>query len=134
MGRTADGRAHSWVILQKPAKNEIQKFVKLTDRTYACNDLTNFEGEPQVLTGNGSYVNMLKLACKNSLNKIKLMYFSAGFSQWESLWGAASGWSRAARAAVASADLSQPRSPYAPGAALARAAAYYLHKLGVNGW
>ena len=35
----------------------------------------------------------------------------------------------------ASADLSQPpRSPYAPGAALARAAAYYLHKLGVNGW
>ena len=37
-------------------------------------------------------------------------------------------------AAVASADLSQPRSPYAPGGALARAAAYYLHKLVVNGW
>ena len=41
---------HSWVILQKPAKNEIQKFVKLTDRNYACNDLINFEGEAQAMT------------------------------------------------------------------------------------
>ena len=56
---------------KKPAKNEIQIFVKFTDRTYACNDLTNFEGEAQAMTGNGNYVNMLKLACKNSLNEIK---------------------------------------------------------------
>ena len=61
------------------------------------------------------------------------MYFSADFTHWELLWGAASGWSGAAHSA-AKADLSQPRSPYAPGGALARAAAYYLHKLGVNGW
>jgi hypothetical protein len=56
---------------KKPDKNEIQKFVQLTARNYACNDLTNFEGEAQAMTGNGSYLNMLKLACKNSLNKIK---------------------------------------------------------------
>jgi hypothetical protein len=71
LGRTADGRAHSWVTLQKPAENEIQKFVKLTDRADACNDLTHFEGEALAMTENGSYVNMLKNACKNSLNKIK---------------------------------------------------------------
>ena len=56
---------------KKPAKNEIQKFVKLNDRVYACNDLTNFEGEAQAMTGNGNYVNMLKLACKNWLHKMK---------------------------------------------------------------
>ena len=56
---------------KKPAKKEIQKFVKLNDRVYACNDLTNFEGEAQAMTGNGSYVDTLKLACKNLLNKIK---------------------------------------------------------------
>ena len=55
---------HSWVILEKPAKNEIQKFVKLTDRNCACNGLTNFKCEVQA-TGNGSYVNLQKLQWKN---------------------------------------------------------------------
>ena len=34
-------------------------FVKLTDHTCACNDLTNFECEAHA-TGNGSYVNLQK--------------------------------------------------------------------------
>ena len=33
---------------------------------WARNDLTNFESEEQEMTGNGSSVNMLKLAWKNS--------------------------------------------------------------------
>jgi hypothetical protein len=45
---------------QNPAKKLIQKFVKLTDCTYACNGLTHFESEAQE-TGNGSYVNFPKL-------------------------------------------------------------------------
>ena len=69
-GPRMDGRTVG-SYCKKTAKNEIQKFVKLTDRTDACNDLTNFEGEAQAMTGNGNYVNMLKLACKNLLNKIK---------------------------------------------------------------
>ena len=55
---------HNWANCQKPAKNEIQKFVKLTDRTCACNVLTNFECEVQA-TGNGSYVNLQKLLMEN---------------------------------------------------------------------
>ena len=69
-GPRMDGRTVG-SYCKKPAKNEIQKFVKWTDRTNAYYDLTNFEGEAQAMTGNGSYLNMLKLACKNSLNKIK---------------------------------------------------------------
>ena len=34
--------SHSWAKWQKPAKKLIEKFVKLTDHTYACNSLTNF--------------------------------------------------------------------------------------------
>ena len=34
---------HSWAKKQKPAKNSIKKFVKLTDYTYARNNVTNFE-------------------------------------------------------------------------------------------
>ena len=33
-----------------------EKFVKLTDHTCACNDLTSFEYEVRGTTGNGSYV------------------------------------------------------------------------------
>ena len=36
------GPPHSWAKVQKPAKNVIQNFVKLTGHTYACNSLTNF--------------------------------------------------------------------------------------------
>ena len=34
--------------------------------TYACNDLTNFAYEASAIAGNGSYVNLQKLAEKNS--------------------------------------------------------------------
>ena len=61
----AQALPHSWAKLQKPAKNEIQKFVKLMDHTRACNDLTSFECEAQA-PGNGSYVSLQKLAWKNS--------------------------------------------------------------------
>ena len=109
-----------------PPKNKIQKFVKLTDRTDFCNYLTNFEGEAQAMTGNGSYVDTLKLSCKKLLNKNQVRVFFGGFYPLGITVRRGGG--------EASADLSQPRSPYAPGGALARAAAYYLHKLGVNGW
>ena len=56
---------HSRANFQKPAKVKVEKFVKLTDHTCACNNLTNFECEAQA-TGNGSYVNLQKLAWKNS--------------------------------------------------------------------
>ena len=49
-----------------PPKMRFKKFVKLTDYTYACNDLTSFEYEAHAMTGNGSYVNLLKVASKNS--------------------------------------------------------------------
>jgi hypothetical protein len=38
-----------------------KKFVKLTDHTGACNDLTNFKSEALAKTGNGCYENMPKL-------------------------------------------------------------------------
>jgi hypothetical protein len=31
--------------MKKPTKNKIEKFVKLTDHTCACDDLTSFEME-----------------------------------------------------------------------------------------
>ena len=40
--------------MAKPAKNKIEKFVKLTDHSYACNSLTNFEYEAHTITGNGN--------------------------------------------------------------------------------
>ena len=40
--------------------------MKLTDPTHACKDLTNFEYEAHAMTGNGSFLNMLELAWKNS--------------------------------------------------------------------
>ena len=36
-----------------------EKFVKLTDHTCACNDLTNFERDARIKTGNGSHDNMI---------------------------------------------------------------------------
>ena len=41
-------------------------FVKLTDHTFFCNILTNFEYGEHAMTGNGNYANLLKLAWKNS--------------------------------------------------------------------
>jgi len=40
--------------------------VKLTGYTNAYNSLTNFEYEVNELTGNGNYVNLLKLAGKKN--------------------------------------------------------------------
>ena len=36
----------------------------MTDPNCACNDLTIFESEAKAMTGNGSFVNMVKLAVK----------------------------------------------------------------------
>jgi hypothetical protein len=57
--------AHIWAKRQKPAKNKIEKFVKLTDPTCTFNDLASFEYEAHSMTGNGSYLNMLEFARKN---------------------------------------------------------------------
>ena len=40
--------------------------MKLTDHTCTCNDLTSFQYEGKVMTGNGSYLNMLEFAWENS--------------------------------------------------------------------
>ena len=48
---------------KNPPKMRVIKFVKLTDYTYACNCLTNFEYVVHARTG---YVNLQKLAWKNS--------------------------------------------------------------------
>ena len=59
---------------KNPPKNKIKKYVKLTDHTCACSDLTNFECEVEA-TGNGIYVNFQKLAWKNSWNHFGWTYF-----------------------------------------------------------
>jgi hypothetical protein len=53
----------SWAKWQKPAKNKIEKSVKLTEPTCAINNLTCFEAHG--MTGSGSYLNMLEFARKN---------------------------------------------------------------------
>ena len=45
---------------QKPAKNKITNFVKLTGHTYASNSLANFEYKGHAKTGNGNDANLLK--------------------------------------------------------------------------
>ena len=52
-------------IQKKPPKRNFKKFVKLLDYTCVCNDFTNLECEAQAI-GNGTYVNLQKLAMKNS--------------------------------------------------------------------
>ena len=58
----------------------------MTDPNCACNDLTNFEYEAQAMTGNGSYVNMMK---RNLLSKHvkshQVNLFLADFSYLELL-------------------------------------------------
>jgi hypothetical protein len=48
-----------------PPNIGFQKFVKMTNH-FACISLTNFVNEGQSITGNGNYVNLQKLAWKNS--------------------------------------------------------------------
>ena len=54
--------------VKNPPKMWLKKFVKFTDHTCACHDLTNFEFEGNTIAGNGSYVNLQKLAEKNLWN------------------------------------------------------------------
>ena len=42
--------------VKNPPKIRLKKFVKLTDHTCACNDLTSFEYEAHIMTGNGKHV------------------------------------------------------------------------------
>ena len=51
---------HNGSKCQKPAKNQIEKFVKFTGHTCSCNDLTSFEYQVHGMIGNGSYLNMPK--------------------------------------------------------------------------
>ena len=59
--------------------------MKLTDHTYACNNLTSFDFQVHAITGNGNDVNQLKLALKNLWNHNKWTYFVADFIHWELL-------------------------------------------------
>ena len=74
-----------WPNSKKTAKKGFKKFVKLLDHTFVCNDFTNFECEGQA-TGNGSCVNLQKLAIKNSLKSLwSNLFFSAVFCHLEPL-------------------------------------------------
>ena len=77
----------SWAKLKKNAKKGFKKFVKLLDHTCVCNDFTNFECEGQA-TGNGSYVNLQKLAWKNSWKSLWLNFFQRVFCHLEPLYDA----------------------------------------------
>ena len=60
-------------------KNLIQNwFVKLTDHTCACNDLTSFEYEVHDLTGNGSYVSFV---LEKLVKSLWANLFPASFNQ-----------------------------------------------------
>ena len=49
--------------------------MKLTEYTYGCNSLTNFEFEADAKTGNGNLSNLLKLATKNREIKSSKLIF-----------------------------------------------------------
>ena len=42
---------------------------------YACNSLTNFEYEVYAMTGNGNYVNLLKLAWKKPVKSLHVLIY-----------------------------------------------------------
>jgi hypothetical protein len=58
--QTKAAAVHSCAKRQKPAENEIKK-IREIDGSY-CNDLTNFEYVVLDINGNGSYLNLQKLA------------------------------------------------------------------------
>ena len=77
--------AHSCVKTSKvknPPKITFEKFVKLTDHTCACNNLTSSEYDVHGMTGNGSYLIIQKLAWKNLWNHFKLTYFWRVLAVW----------------------------------------------------
>ena len=57
--------------------------MKLTGYTNAYNSLTNFEFEVNELTGNGNYVNLLKLAGKKNREITSSQLFFGGFEPFE---------------------------------------------------
>ena len=56
----------------------------MTDHTYACNDLTNFEYAVHAIAGNGSYLNWQKL--EKLVKSLCEYLFLAGFCVLEPLW------------------------------------------------
>ena len=71
--------------VKNPPKIRLKKFVKLTDHTWAGNDLTSFEYEDHAKTGNGSY-EYADTCTKNSWNHLEGTYFWRVFSHLEPLW------------------------------------------------
>ena len=94
--RFSDGKQRGWWWLlrvytagpncKKPPKIKFEKFMKLTDHTCACNNLTSFECESQA-PGNGSYVNFQILPWKNSWKHLGRNYVLADFWHLEPLCG-----------------------------------------------
>ena len=67
---------NNWTKWQKPAKYQIQKFVKSIDHTYAWNSLTNFEYVVQAMTENGNCLNMKSFAGKTYETTFVVLIFS----------------------------------------------------------
>ena len=65
-------------LIEKTAKNEIKKIVKLTGDIYACKSLTSFEYEVHAMAGNGNQVNLIKLAWKKLVKSHKGNLFILG--------------------------------------------------------
>ena len=61
--------------VKKPPKMRFKKIVKLTCYTYVSNSLTNFEHVVQVITGNGSYLNLQILHGKTRETSLSELIF-----------------------------------------------------------
>ena len=56
--------------------------MKLTDHTFACNDLTKFEHVVDTMTECRSYVNWQKPVLEKLVKSLKVNLFSEGFNIW----------------------------------------------------
>ena len=63
-----------------------EKFVKMTHLTCPRDSLTNFWYEANAMTGNRSYVHLLKLAYKNFWKHFEWTYFRRVLAQFEAPW------------------------------------------------
>ena len=68
--------------VKKPAKNKIQKIVKLTGYTYVSNTLTNFEYLVHAMNGNGSYLDLQILHGKSRETTLSELYFRRVSDFW----------------------------------------------------
>ena len=68
-------------MVKKPAKVKVEKFVKLTDHTCACNDLTSFEYEVHGMTGNRKSFEYAETCMKKFVKSLQVNLFLAGFSR-----------------------------------------------------